>query len=459
MKALDETPNVSLQRKNKFDSISDYIVTMLYGTLREREFIKWDVDSLLGLMKCKPVPESCMGNGFLFSKYLVHFSEVDRAKVNRTIGPGDQFLVRIGTGKETAESSLWSCECIQNQSNDGSYVLSGLLTHTQGDIRPVCGSECTPRKDKMLVSVQIQVTELSKTLEAKINSLNAFQELLTHPAARTKQTKPEQEAKELERLLKGKEFHEQLGHRFFDALHSEKREQVSKITRTMNVDQKEALQHVWDARDKFAIVTTPSGTGKIEFVLNVVRVFQIVSKQILLVTATDSFANGVATRIKATLPHATTIRLNGLYEEVFGTSEGHWEELHSMPRRNLGATGKDYFRQKAYNLTLREKLFFAARADRSILTDATKQKHVAARSLRLSNFVITTFSVATEAFLHESLKPDAIIICQAAYVPEMDVFPVLFGTRMSAKLALLVGDECQSTPVVHSRARYQQSDG
>ena len=455
LKGLNETPNATLRRKHQFEAFDDYLVTMLYGMIREREYLERDAHdrrALLGLMTCNPVPSSLISGTELYSKYTVQFYDIDRQRVKRVIETGDLFQVRIGTGVEAATSRLWPCECIADHCGG----VSGLLCRPDGDLRPVHHSSFEAASTNMMNSVRIILTGSSKLLEARMKSFSAFQQLIK--ASGTSLQDPH-EVNELERLLLGKSFHTNMGHRLLDGIEPDQKERLVRITDNMDHDQLEALKHIQNARDIFSIITTPCGTGEFDLIVNIVQIFNILSKRVLVVTSKEAFANRLITHLSALIPDANALSFFSLYEEVLGSSDGFWRGKPDLPTSQHTSSIEDDMREKAQDLSLLTKLFDLAKEDVLITTDRELRKIAAEKILRQSDFVVTTCAAGAEDFLHQNFQADIVIITQASYAQEMDVLPILIWSRKTAKLVLLIGDERQMEPVVLSRGCRRKERG
>ena len=411
-----------------------------------------EISALSGIISFDPVPGSFSVAKTLHSKYFVRFAEIDRQKAKRAISYGDRFLVRLGTEAEAATSQLWLCECIDNKSGD----VSGVMTRPEGDLRPVWGPECQRHGSKMPKQAVIQLTGGSKILEAKLRSLSAFQKQLTQSTGHGISLADFNEAKELTRLLLGNDFRKDRNHGLFEYIRPEQEAKITEICETMSADQRKALHRLRGTKDLFSIVTTPSGTGEIAFIMNTVKIFRVMAKRILIVAPMESFINKLATLTSALFPSATVTSFYNYNEEVLGPSDGHWEQTLDLDDRKIEFSTDSLSRRTAEALSVQAKLFSAAKRSTAIFTNVLWRKDAAGAILGHSDIIVAACVAAAEDHLYQNFQPDVVIVAQASYAQEMDVFPVLFGSRSSAKLVLLVGDECQMEPVVHSRARCER---
>ena len=181
----------------------------------------------------------------------------------------------------------------------------------------------------------------------------------------------------------------------------------------------------------------------------------------------------------AHVPHITHrrhfVKKNDLSSNIpngDSASEGK-EPWYAEPIREwLGSRSEAELRKEALIYSLYERLLEWVQQSQASLQgedavveglDDYEDFEFAMRSVlieKLNTFkvIVTTCANAGDSSLHQVLDPDVVIIDEAAFAHELEVFPILFHYLESTKLVVLIGDYHQMAPVVRSVTK-QRDDG
>ena len=424
-KPLRESPNTSLGRTSKFKSLIDYIVLgLMYPAVREREYLEYafnkeDVTASMYLVSAQsrlPGPKRDESQVFHFKR----FSRKGAKHTFRTIGIVDTFIIKVDNTK-----FVLHCECIPYyHPSIETTGLAGMITYSAGQ------SHVAKRysHSRRILAAQLEVMPSSVTLKIQLDALQRFRKALDDikapgPAAGISLIS---QAQQLEQLLLAKDFSHNTDHHLFDRL-----DPASSLVTELPTDQRTAFEHIKHINDLFAFVHAPAGTAENSFVLNMISILVSLGKKVLVVAPTDFWVNTIVTQID----EQSTIRCFSLEEEIFGCPNGHWSPLRSLPE---SGDATEVLHRKALRRSIRARLSTQSKTNTTLRFNRGARTEVSIKILESSKVLVTTCAVASASFLQQHFKADTVVIGQAAYTHEVQLFPMICGFLDCSKLFLFV---------------------